>query len=341
MKEINYCLTSSCDCLSFSTLPFESIQEEKPDSETGTVFYIRGASIAFQSASIRQKSDCEACTVDTPTGTLSVNTEINIEGYWQSPRNCSLIFQWNSKAKSLSAPDKLLLQKPQPLSSVPIYVDFLPALESVKQTPSGAEYEHEYFIVPKECNVCKGNDEQLKWRKSWCRAELDAFTKEMSDKHRRCYQIMKYVTKRGCAVLSDYHIKSLVLCHHTTCSDTSHDCVECVFTIYRDLLRAYTRFELMSHQSNLNILNDVVRISTTGDCEILFDKLCSVSETDTWDIFVKKILHSGRTAPNEYLIPGRGVESDSETPEIIYSRTQNNRILPDNGDDLDLPVIYY
>ena len=69
--------------------------------------------------------------MDMPTGTLYVNTEIDIYQRINGPNNCSLIFQWISKTKTLSAPDDLLLQKPQPISSLPIYVDFLPALESM------------------------------------------------------------------------------------------------------------------------------------------------------------------------------------------------------------------
>ena len=124
-----------------------------------------------------------------PTGTLLVNTETNIEPRSNDPNNCSLIFLWRSKSKTLSVPDKLLLQKPQSVSSLPIYVDFLPALESRKHYSATCD-EHGFFIVPKRCKVCRCGDSDHRWRQSLCIAELYAFKTEMSDNHRSCYQIM-------------------------------------------------------------------------------------------------------------------------------------------------------
>ena len=116
LSEINYCLTSPCDCL--------SLQCDKD--------VIGLSKISLQPSSVEYNHGCGECTVDMPTGTLHVNTEININQYFLGgPNKCSLIFQWISKAKSLSAPDKDLLQEPQPISSLPIYTDFLPALESL------------------------------------------------------------------------------------------------------------------------------------------------------------------------------------------------------------------
>ena len=118
-----------------------------------------------------------------PTGTLSVNTEIPVNHVVPSGLdNCSLICQWTSKANSLSATDNLLLQEPQQLTSFPKRVDFLSALESLKPKPSGDGYDHDYFIVPKHCNVCYWHDGNG-WRKSWCMAEIITFVNEMSDKH--------------------------------------------------------------------------------------------------------------------------------------------------------------
>ena len=286
IEEINYCLTSSCDCLTYQC------NEDKDHCYE----------IALRPSSVEHKDGCSECTVDMPTGTLHVNTEINVEQDSFGPNTCSLIFQWISKAKSLSAPDKLLLQEPQLLSSLPIDVDFLPAMELLKPTPSGVRDEHDYFIVPKRCNVCGGVDYDdygeygNRWRKSWCLAEINAFTTDMSDKHRRCYQVMKYFSEQ-LSSLSSYHIKTVVLNHHTICSDTTDECVDCVIGILRELQHAYKTKKLLSYQSNLNIMNredddyDILK----SYCDCIIHKLCSVSATDTWQKFLVSCHTSGRS----------------------------------------------
>ena len=277
IKEINYCLTLSCDCLTF-----QCNEDEDECYE-----------ISLQPLSVEHKGVCDECTVDMPTGTLHVNTEIAVEQDSVGPNQYSLIFRWTSKAKSLSAPDELLLQEPELLSSLTIYVDFLPVLESLKPTPSGAGDEHDYFIVPKPCNVRGGDcvDYRNLWRKSWCMAEINAFTTDISDKHRRCYQVMKYFSEQF-SYLPNYHIKTVVLNHHTTCADTTDDCVDCVIGMLRELLQAYKTEELMSYQSNLNIINGQIYgfyQMEKGFCEQLISNVCSVSATNTWKTFVKKV----------------------------------------------------
>ena len=287
LNEINVCLTSSCDCL--------SVQFYKDHDGDYT--------ISFRPSSVEHKFGCDMCTVDMPTGTLHVNTEINIEQHSNGPNNCSLIFQWISKAKSLSAYDDMLLQKSQKITSLPIYVDFLPALESLKPTSSGAGNESDYFIVPKTCNVCGYDYTYRKWRKSCCVAEINAFTTYMSDKHRKCYQIIKYLSVVYVNVPS-YHIKTIVLRHQTTCSDTTDDCVDCVMSILWDILQAYENKELFSYHSNLDILKGggMKAIAFVKDrCKGLIHKLCSVSVTDSWETFIKKmcpVLLDERTSDN-------------------------------------------
>ena len=241
LNEINYCLTSSCDYLTF--------QCEK--DEDGIY------EISLRPSSDQHTQGCDECTVRMPTGTLHVNSEINIDEDTVYPNNCSLIFQWNSKVNRLSAPDKLLLQQPQPVSSLTIYVDFVPAQESLKPSTSGAGCEHDYLIVPKRCNVCEHVDYfNNKWRKSWCISELNAFTAEMSKKHIKCYQTMKFLSVTSAhpnlpKTLPNYHIKTIVLRHHSTCTDTTDDCVDCVLKMFHDLLQAYKTGVLLVYQSNL------------------------------------------------------------------------------------------
>ena len=283
IKEINYCLTSSCDCLTFQC------NVDKYGGYGG--FY----EISLRPSSAEHKHGCDECTVDMSTGTLHVNIEINVNQDHRTPRKCSLILKWISKARSLFAPGKKALQKPRPLSSLPIFVDFLPALEFLKPTPSVAGDEHDYFIVPKSCNVRVCDLSGKNWRKSWCLAEINAFTTDMSAKHRRCYQVMKYLLERVTMLPPSYHIKTVVLNHHTKCADTTDDCVDCVIGMLRELLQADETKELLSYQSNLNIIKG----SNIGEiwndsCEYLIHELCFVSATDTWEKFIRKILKDAR-----------------------------------------------
>ena len=279
--EINHCLTSSCDCLSIQC-------------DTDRCGDYHEYHISFRPSSVEHNRECGKCTVNMSTGTLHVNTKIDIYPRSSGPNACSLIFQWISKIMTLSAPDKLLLQKPQPIYSLPIFIDFLPALESLEPTSPGAGDEHDFFIIPKNCNVCFAETFFNRWRKSWCIAEIHAFTQDMSDKHKRCYQIMKYLSEmRWFDSSPNYHIKTVVLRHHATCSNTTDDCVDCVMRIYRDLLQAYKTKELLSYQSNLNILKRLYADNMDGiyinRCESVINKLCSVSVTDTWETFLRKM----------------------------------------------------
>ena len=116
-------------------------------------------------------------------------------------------------------------------------------------------------------------------------AEIYAFTKVMSQKHRRCYQIMKYLSEpRGLVDLPNYHIKTVVLRDHPTCSDTTDDCYDCVMALFGDLLLAYKTMELLSYQSNFNILNS----DNSHSCELYITRLCSVSVMDSWKTFINE-----------------------------------------------------
>ena len=127
--EINLCLASFCHCFSVTSDKFTY-------------------AITFQSTPSEHEHGCDRCTISMPTGALSMNTYGSTD-----PSACSMILIWTSKAKRLSAPDKFLLHEPQQITRFPIYVDFLPALESRKTKASGDGYEHDYFIVPKHCNA--------------------------------------------------------------------------------------------------------------------------------------------------------------------------------------------
>ena len=210
-------------------------------------------------------------------------------------------------------------------------------MEYLKPTSRGARYTHDYFVVPKSCNVCGYPfDADSRWRKSWCMAEKQAFKTEMSDKHRRCYQITKYLTNiskswclaeiqalktemsekhRRCFQIvkylakdvkyireNKYLLKNVVLQHSTTCSDTSDNYVDCVIKVYQDIGNAYNRWAFLSYHSNINIL------STTGliDCkkyeayyQEFLTQLHSVSETDTFDSYVTRLWSRSESAAHD------------------------------------------
>ena len=228
-----------------------------------------------------------------PTGTLHVNTDIDIDQASEDQNNCSLIFQWRSKAHSLVAPHWLLLQPQQDfVSSLPIYIDFLPALEFLRPSSPDAGEEHDFFVVPKTCNVCGYSPYNIhKWRKSKCMTELHAFNKEMSYKHRKCYNIMKYLSEvRLSDKLPNYHLKTIVLQHDIACSDTTDNCVDCIMKMFYDLLLAYKTNKLLSYKSNLNILGTNYRIhDEIAICGRDINALCSVSNTDTWETFIRRL----------------------------------------------------
>ena len=272
LREINYSLTTSCDCLSFSTHNLE---------------------ISVKPVSDEKEQGCHKCTVNTPTGTLSVNTERCIR--MSGP---SLIFKWTSRAKSLSPPSLHLSQERQEIPDLlPIDVDFLPALESLKPSSLGAGDEHDFFIVPKHCNQCDSwkTYDHMRWQKSVCRAETNVIGIEMSNKHRQCYQIINYILMLSSGIIKKNHLKTVVLNHHIRCSDTTDCTVDCVIEMFRDLHWAFVTKELhvYMYQTNINMLNKEFDSHGVqeGTCEELLGILLSLSGSDSWETFVDKTIH--------------------------------------------------
>ena len=273
LMTINHCLVSLCDCLNITTNEYKAIIDKynyKPVGPTA-LDHIQG---------------CDMCTVDMPTGTLQVNTEAYVETFYKFPRSnyCSLILRWNSKAMSLSAPNEPL-QQFRLVSSLPIHVDFLPAIENMKPSQKGVGNEHAFFVVPKDCKACVLGHLYGTWRKSWCVAEMNAFASNISENHRKCYQILKHLSERYTHI-PNYHIKTVMLRHITKCSDARGNSVDCVLVMCGDILHAYETKKLLSFHSNLNILNGVTHdefISAKESCKELVDVLRSVSMADTLD----------------------------------------------------------
>ena len=235
-REINTCLGSDCHCF--------YVQCDK-EPTFPTYSYILAAEC---------KSDyrCDKCVVEMPTGILRVNHSVAV-GSDPTAAKCSLAFMWTSKANTLPVYDYLLQEEARQVTSLPVHVDFLPALEVRKPD----EATHDFFLVPKDCNGC-GYDED-NWRKSNCMAEIAYIVKEMSEKHRKCYKIIKYfLSTVVIEVISPninwYYVKTVTLNHSRECSDSSEDCAECVLKILTDLKHVYETKTLTSfHESGVNI----------------------------------------------------------------------------------------
>ena len=277
-REINTCLGSDCQCFSV---------------EYDDDVYHRSYSYKL-APECESDYRCDKGVVEMPTGILRVNHSVSVGKYSRNV-NCSLAFMWTSKANTLPVYDKLLQDKathgitlvpmlheePRQVTSFPVHVDFLPAFEVLKAKPD--EAVHDFFLVPKRCNVCEINYD--KWRKSNCMAEIAYIVNAMSAKHRKCYKIIKYflstVDIRSMS-LSDnincYYVKIVTLKHSRGCSDSSEGCAECVLGILTDLKQAYETRTLTSfYGPRVNIFR---RTSFGPTCieniQKAIERLCSV-----------------------------------------------------------------
>ena len=55
----------------------------------------------------------------------------------------------------MSVPDRLLLGYHQQVETLPIFVDFLPALELRKPKSDGIGYQHDSFFISKHYSTCE------------------------------------------------------------------------------------------------------------------------------------------------------------------------------------------
>ena len=271
----------------------------------------------FEPSSTRSETQrgCDRCTVDRPTGTLGVKIS---ELMAEFGNKYSLFFDWTRRAKTLCTPDSNCLPKKEKMDNLTIHIDFLPAFEVVQSKqqsadvaasssglvlkPTSSEYEHDCFLVAKSCHVCHPHDRGYRstWRRSGCRAEIDTIVNKMSDKHRKCYQVLKYLTKTidRLNTLNNYHLKVVILHHNSSCSDAGEGCAECFFKVLDDLQHAYETKQLKSLHSEGNLLPHSELISKMIEYKrnpILISALkgaamCSaVSESDSVSSFMKKV----------------------------------------------------
>ena len=226
---------------------------------------------------------CEKCVVVRDTGILRVCDSVSV-GPHGGDAECSIVFMWTSNENTLSVCDNLFQEKPKQINSLPIHVDFLPALEIFKAKTG--KVAHDFFLVPKRCNICRGSET---WRKSNCVAETLHIEKKMSEKHKKCYKFIKYYLSLTSIAdrlkiknINWYNVKIAALNHSRQCSDSSDACAECVLNILTELKHAYATKTLTSfHDPNVNMfvqpnLNIGGRIFQKA-----IERLCSVQNTDT------------------------------------------------------------
>ena len=219
---------------------------------------------------------CVKCVVEMPTGILRVNHSVSIGRGEQA--NCSLAFMWTSKANTLPVYDQLLQEEARQVTSLPVHVDFLPALEIPKAKPD--EPTHDFFLVPKNCNACGYDEDKL--RKSNSMSEIAYIVNEMSEKHRKCYKIIKYfLSTVDISYINCYYVKTVTLNHSRECSDSSEGCAECILKILTDLKHVYETETLTSfHQLGVNIYRhtNFSRKVYINEIQKAIGKLCSATD---------------------------------------------------------------
>ena len=303
LQELLICLTFSCDCFSpsFKDSSFEGL---------------------FRKFSIvpSDKDDmglCDQCVIKMSTGVLRINTNATIDMN-KPPTNCSLIFLWESETGSLLAPADVWSNKTEPLRSLTIYVDFIPALEILKldRTEGVLKPDHDIFIVPKRCalrKTCENRCVDGAWRTSSCLSEIKTIL-NFDEKHRNCFKVVKFLCqamassyKFGFYPVNRYHVKVIVIDHTRRCADLlSENCVmDCVMDILYEL---ETTYKSRQHPQQ-RVLNTGDAEQTSSDlhsffhgCGIpgfessrfrnLISSLCEASKTESSEMFIKTLMPS-------------------------------------------------
>ena len=273
-RELNTCLVSACDCFSL-----------KIDDRCSTPSYSYKPAPACKSG-----YRCGECVVEMPTGILRVNHSVSVGGAYEDA-HCSLVFRWISKANTLLACDIMLNADAREINALSIHVDFLPAIEVLKAKPDKDVHKHDFFLVPKYCNGCgRGGT----WRKSDCMTEIEYIVKEMSEKHRKCYKIIKYCLSTiisGSRIgINWYYVKTVALNHSRECSDTSEDCAECVLKMLIELKHVYeTKTLYQFHEPGVNAVRSPYETEINRILQCFIEILCSVTKTISCDMLLQEI----------------------------------------------------
>ena len=185
---------------------------------------------------------CPSCTVTMDTGCLTVMPNVINDDY-----GCSLKLLWTSYVSSLSDFDcNDTLQATKQIKYLPIHIDFIPACKISGQQINGS---NPLFLLPKTCSYCS-------WpcRLSDCLSEIEYFLNSVSEKHRKTYLIIKFISQFFYQ-LPKYHLKIILFQHCKICTDTSEDYTTCVLSILRELVQSYENGVLMSFRGNVSLLD--------------------------------------------------------------------------------------
>ena len=223
-KEIYFSITSECSCFSLVESPLNSHKGYQ--------------NCRLEPTSFKYQNSCNRCGIKNKSGELQ-------PACWEEYESCSFLLLWTSFNQSLFSPDPEDLTKQTPVQHLAVYVDFLPAIEVIDDK----DLTHVCFLVPKQCQPCGFLSST--WRVSTCKDEVQAIA-IMSEKHRRCFQLLKFLLQAQYS--TSYHLKTAVLNHNSTCHDSSEDCPSCVFSVLRDLRRAYKSNHLKSFKLHANLL---------------------------------------------------------------------------------------
>ena len=271
-SELNTCLGSACNCF--------SLLYKNNNLNTGE------KTITYPSYSYKLSAGCEPyylcdkCVVEMPTGILRVNHTLSV-GPGYDDENCSLAFIWTSKANTLSVYDSVFQEKAEDSTSLSIHVDFLPAIEIFKADSYDGTPEHDFFLLPKRCN---GGCRAEQWRKSNCLAEIAYIVHVMSEKHKKCYKIIKYFLSRWVFsnLINWYHVKTVALNHSRECLDASEDCAVCVLKMLTEAKHSYDIKTLNSfHHPDVNIFNESFANDSEWWFNLAIKRFCTVKNIDS------------------------------------------------------------
>ena len=260
--EVDASIVSLCNCW--------TIQGEFDDD-----CFIGLPDISYTPKFYPSSAGCTECSISRASGTLKI-----APGNYGT-RDCTLILQWESKSSSLFAPVGYSINQTQNMKRFEIHIDFIAALETLQETQQGdtQTVDPKCFIVSKRCHV---RYDSIRWRISGCIEEIKAIKNEFSTKHKKCYMILKYIFQTG--ELNNYTMKTVVLHHHTTCTDTSEDMVACVTTILQELRDAYKRDHLLAYCRPVNILRNNDR-PTYGKVFVVVLK--SINKLDSFKPYIE------------------------------------------------------
>ena len=221
---------------------------------------------------------CPSCTVTMGTGCLTVMPNVinNDKVMNDILRGCSLKLLWISYVSSLSDFDcNDTLHTIKQIQYLPIHIDFIPARKISGQQ---IKISNPLFHVPKKCSYCG-----VRCRLSDCLGEIEYFLNRVTEKHKKAYLIIKFITQLH-EWLPKYHFKIILFHHCKICTDTSEDYAMCVLSILRELVQSYENGVLMTFRGDVNLLDGSSRKSWSFERSILNILIKRLSNFKTWTL---------------------------------------------------------